>query len=134
MLKMSETSEKPLLQTSPSLGWAEENSVSPLQKAMQDDQDTTTRDPAVKNFLLGSHSVWKSSHRTGKRPGLDQTRTTQDRKSQDRTGPQPQSGPQSFAISKIPGLHKDWSGPVWTSLCGRYILLISANNILFTGT
>src|SRR6266508_1202715 len=80
-------------------------------------------------------SVWKSGHRTRKRLGLDRTRTTQDRKSQDRklqdrTGLQLQSGPRSFAISKIPGPHKDQSGPVRTSLCGRYILLISANNIL----
>ena len=53
-------------------------------------------------------SVWKSGPRTGKKLGLDQTRTSQDRKSQDRTGPQPQSGLQSFAILRIPG-------PVWTS-------------------
>jgi len=64
--------------------------------------------------------------RTGKRLGLDQTRTSQDRKSQDRTGPQPQSGLQSFANSRIPGLVKDWSGPVRTSLLiGNFIDILS---------
>jgi len=64
-------------------------------------------------------SVWKSGPRTGKRPGLDRTRTSQDRKSQDRTGPQPQSGLRSFAISRIPG-------PVRTSLLiGKFINILS---------
>jgi len=59
-------------------------------------------------------SVWKSGPRTGKRPGLD------------RTGPQPQSGLRSFAISRIPGPVKDQSGPVWTSLLiGKFINILS---------
>ena len=71
-------------------------------------------------------SVWKSGPRTGKRPGLDWTRTSQDRKSQDRTGLQPQSGLQSFAISRIPGPVKDRSGPVRTSLLiGKFINILS---------
>ena len=97
-------------------------------------QGTSSTTVQIERRRILPSSVWKSSHRTGKRPGLDQTRTTQDWKSQDRAGLQLQSSPQSFTISKIPGPHKDRSGPVRTSLHGRYILLISANNILFTGT
>ena len=71
-------------------------------------------------------SVWKSGPRTGKRPGLDWTRTSQDRKSQDRTGLQPQSGLRSFAILRIPGPVKDRSGPVRTSLLiGKFINILS---------
>jgi len=71
-------------------------------------------------------SVWKSGPRTGKRPGLDWTWTNQDRKSQDRKGPRPWSGPRSSAISKIPGLDKDWSGPVRTGLLvGKFIYILS---------
>ena len=62
------------------------------------------------------NSVWKSSHRTRKRPGLDWTWTTQDWKSQNHTGLQLQSGPWSFAILKISDCTKtslDWSRPVF---------------------
>jgi len=59
-------------------------------------------------------------------PGLDWTRTSQDQKSQDHTGPQRQSSLRSFAISRIPGLVKDQSGPVWTSLLiGKFINILS---------
>jgi len=34
-----------------------------------------------------------------------------------------------MAILKNPGPTKDWSGLVWSGLCDRYILSISANNI-----
>ena len=75
---------------------------------------------------LSITSVWKSGPGTGKRLGLDWTRTSQDRKSQDRIGPQPQSGPRSFAILKIPGPHKDRSGPVRTGLLiGEFINILS---------
>ena len=73
-------------------------------------------------FLMGalSASVWKSGLRTGKRLGLDRTWTSQDQKSQDCTGPQPQSGPWSFAILKIPGCLEVRSFHFFGLLVNRY--------------
>ncbi len=66
--------------------------------------------------------VWRSSPGTGKRPGLDWTMAKKDRNSQDWKRLQPQSGLQSVAISKNPGLTEDRLGPVWTSLRGKLSL------------
>ena len=77
-------------------------------------------------LLCKTHNCW-TKHIVFESPVLglekdqDWTQTSQDRK-----GPQPQSSLQSFMISKIPGLGKDQSGPVWTSLLiGKFINILS---------